>query len=106
MFRRTPENTDLPWKGHVMSEKCVRMEVTDKVALVTLDRPPVNALNRDMRYQLVALFDEISARDDIMCAVLTGNGNVFCAGADLKDRPNNDIPGLSLIHISEPTRPY
>ena len=66
-----------------MSEKCVRLEVSDKVALVTRDRPPVNALNRDMRYQLVAIFDEISARDDIMCAVLTGNGNVFCAGADL-----------------------
>lgn len=81
-----------------MSEKCVRMEVSDKVAVVTLDRPPVNALNRDMRYQLVATFDEISARDDIMCAVLTGNGNVFCAGADLKDRPNNDIPGDFLEH--------
>ena len=68
-----------------MSEKCVRMDIHDKVALVTLDRPPVNALNRKMRYELVATFDEISARDDIMCAVLTGNGSVFCAGADLKD---------------------
>ena len=69
-----------------MTEKCVRLEVNEKVALVTLDRPPVNALSRDMRYQLVATFDEISARDDIMCAVLTGNGSVFCAGADLKER--------------------
>lgn len=81
-----------------MTEKCVRMDVNNKVALVTLDRPPVNALNREMRYQLVALFDEISAREDIMCAVLTGNGSVFCAGADLKDRPNNDIPGDFLEH--------
>ena len=53
-----------------MSEKCVRMEVSDKVAVVTLDRPPVNALNREMRYQLVALFDEISARDDLFCFVM------------------------------------
>lgn len=81
-----------------MAEPCVRLEVNDKVALVTLDRPPVNALNRDMRYQLVATFDEISARDDILCAVLTGQGSVFCAGADLKDRPDNDIPGDFLEH--------
>jgi len=76
----------------------VRLEIKGKVALVTLDRPPVNALNREMRRQLVATFDEISARDDIMCAVLTGQGSVFCAGADLKDRPNPDIPGDFLEH--------
>lgn len=78
-----------------MTEKCVRLEIKGKVAL---DRPPVNALNREMRRQLVATFDEISARDDIMCAVLTGQGSVFCAGADLKDRPNPDIPGDFLEH--------
>ncbi len=81
-----------------MNEPCLRMEVADGVALVTLDRPPVNALNRAMRHQIVATFDEISARDDIRCAVLTGNGSVFCAGADLKDRPNSDIPGDFLEH--------
>ncbi|WP_027477730.1 enoyl-CoA hydratase/isomerase family protein [Curvibacter gracilis] len=81
-----------------MTEKCVRLEIKGKVALVTLDRPPVNALNREMRRQLVATFDEISARDDIMCAVLTGQGSVFCAGADLKDRPDPDIPGDFLEH--------
>ena len=81
-----------------MQEQCVRLEVNDKVALVTLDRPPVNALNREMRYKLVAVFDEISARDDIRCAVLTGNGSVFCAGADLKDRPRDDVPGDFLEH--------
>ena len=81
-----------------MTEKCVRLEVNEKVALVTLDRPPVNALSRDMRYQRVATFDEISARGDIMCAVLTGNGSVFCAGAALKDRPRADVPGDFLEH--------
>ncbi|MDQ8035383.1 MAG: enoyl-CoA hydratase-related protein, partial [Bordetella sp.] len=76
-----------------MSEDSVKFELDEGVALVTLDRPPVNALNRDMRRRIVALFDEISERDDIRCAVLTGSGSVFCAGADLKDRPNADIAG-------------
>ena len=81
-----------------MAEKSVLVEIKDKVALVTLNRPPVNALNREMRRELVAIFDDISARDDIRCAVLTAQGSVFCAGADLKDRPDADIPGDFLEH--------
>lgn len=81
-----------------MAEKSVLVEIKDKVALVTLNRPPVNALNRAMRRELVAIFDDISARDDIRCAVLTAQGSVFCAGADLKDRPDADIPGDFLEH--------
>lgn len=81
-----------------MSEKLVLMEVSDGVALVTLNRPPVNALNREMRRQIVATFDEISERDDIRCAVLTGAGKVFCAGADLKDRPDASVAGDFLDH--------
>ncbi|WP_028602916.1 enoyl-CoA hydratase/isomerase family protein [Ottowia thiooxydans] len=81
-----------------MSEKFVHLEVTDGVALVTMDRKPVNALNREMRRQLVATFDAISDRDDIRCAVLTATGNVFCAGADLKDRPDSEVAGDFLDH--------
>lgn len=76
----------------------VRVELDGMVALVTLDRPPVNALDRATRYELIAVFDEISQRDDIRCAVLTGAGKTFCAGADLKDRPNPDDPGDFLVH--------
>ncbi|GAB2717012.1 MULTISPECIES: enoyl-CoA hydratase/isomerase family protein [Comamonas] len=81
-----------------MSEPSVLLEVADGVALVTLNRPPVNALNRAMRRELVAIFDAISERDDVRCAVLTGAGSVFCAGADLKDRPSADVPGDFLEH--------
>ena len=81
-----------------MSNPIVRLDVTAGVALVTLDRPPVNALSREMRRRIVATFDEISARDDIRCAVLTGAGRTFCAGADLKDRPDPETPGDFLEH--------
>lgn len=81
-----------------MAEKSVLLDVQDGVALVTLNRPPVNALNRAMRRELVAIFDSISERDDVRCAVLTGNGSVFCAGADLKDRPDQTVPGDFLEH--------
>jgi enoyl-CoA hydratase/carnithine racemase len=81
-----------------MSDKWVLMDVTDGVALVTMDRRPVNALNREMRRQMVATFDAISEREDIRCAVLTGSNGMFCAGADLKDRPDAEIAGDFLDH--------
>lgn len=81
-----------------MTDKWVILEVTDGVALVTMDRKPVNALTREMRRQMVATFDAISERQDIRCAVLTGSNGVFCAGADLKDRPLSDVAGDFLDH--------
>jgi enoyl-CoA hydratase len=81
-----------------MSEEWVRLEVSDGVGLVTMNRKPVNALNRQMRRQLVATFDAIAEREDIRCAVLTGIGTMFCAGADLKDRPDAEVMGDFLEH--------
>lgn len=82
----------------MMGKENVRVEMHGMVALVTLARPPVNALNRKMRYEIVEIFDEISQRDDIRAAVLTAEGKTFCAGADLKDRPDPSNPGDFLEH--------
>jgi enoyl-CoA hydratase len=71
-----------------MSDDIVTLEVSDHIAIVTLNRPPVNALNRAMRDRIVNVFDEISERGDVRVAILTGNGKIFCSGADLKDRPD------------------
>ncbi len=68
--------------------KTLLLDVQDRVATVTLNRPPVNAQNAEMRAELTALFDELSDRDDVMAVVITGAGKVFCAGADIRERPN------------------
>ena len=72
-----------------MSElKTLTLEVADRVALVTLNRPPVNAQSAEMRDELIALYDELSDRDDVMAVVMTGQGKIFSAGADIRERPN------------------
>jgi enoyl-CoA hydratase len=81
-----------------MSGDIVTLEVSDHIALVTLNRPPVNALNRAMRERIVSVFDEISERRDVRVAVLTGAGKVFCSGADLKDRPDATQVGAFHSH--------
>jgi enoyl-CoA hydratase/carnithine racemase len=69
-----------------MNLETVRLEVADHVATVTIDRPPVNAQNRQSREELIRVFDAISDRDDVRVAILTGAGKVFSAGADVKER--------------------
>lgn len=81
-----------------MSGELISLEVCDCVAVVTLTRPPVNALNHALRAEIIRVFDAISDRDDVRVAVLTGSGKVFCAGADLKDRPDNTQQGAFGAH--------
>ena len=69
-----------------MSFEMYRLDVTDFVATVTFDRPPVNAQNRQSREEAIRLFDQLSDRDDVRCVILTAAGKVFSAGADVKER--------------------
>ena len=63
-----------------------KVEVTDFIAIVTFDRPPVNAQNREAREEAITVFDQLSDRDDVRVVVLTGAGKAFSAGADIKER--------------------
>ena len=58
----------------------------DGVLVVTMDRPPVNAQNLLAREELIEAFDRASADDAVRVVVLTGAGEVFSAGADIKER--------------------
>lgn len=72
----------------------LKLDIADGVATVTLDRPPVNALSRAMRVEVIDVFDTLHDRADVRCVVLTANGRVFCAGADIKERAAlKDEPG-------------
>jgi enoyl-CoA hydratase/carnithine racemase len=64
----------------------VEFVVKGRVAAVTLCRPErMNAVDAATERELEAIWQEIEARDDISCVVLTGAGErAFCAGADLK----------------------
>src|SRR3984957_17405133 len=63
----------------------VVVEVEDRVATVTLNRPEArNAISSELHGQLDAAITELDARDDVGCIVLTGADPAFCAGMDLK----------------------
>jgi enoyl-CoA hydratase len=71
----------------MMNYEQIKFTVDDHgIATVVLAHPPVNALNRRSREEITHVFDTISDRDDIRVAIFTGEGKVFCAGADIKER--------------------
>ena len=81
-----------------MTSDTVTLEVSDYVAVATLNRPPVNAVNAEMRDRLIEIFDAATDRDDIRVVVLTAQGKVFSAGADLKQRPDTSDHGAYWKH--------
>src|SRR5690349_1805556 len=68
-----------------MTNTTVRYEVANGIARISLDRPPVNALDLDMIRSVVGAL-ETAAKDDAARAVVLTSAvpNRFCAGLDLK----------------------
>ena len=64
----------------------VRFDVKDKIALITMDSPPVNAVSTEFMEEIIAAFDRLNDMQDVQVAILTGAGKCFSAGADLKKR--------------------
>jgi enoyl-CoA hydratase/carnithine racemase len=62
----------------------VRLEVREGVGTIRLDRPPMNAINRELARELAAAAAEAAERDDVGAVVLYGGEKVFAAGADVK----------------------
>jgi enoyl-CoA hydratase len=69
-----------------MSYECFQLDVTNYIATVTMDRPPVHAQNRLFRDEITEIFDQLSDRDDVRVVILTASGEIFSAGADIKER--------------------
>ena len=74
----------------------IRLEVSDWIATVTIDNPPVNAQPPELMEELMDTFDSLSDREDVRVAIITGAGRMFSAGADLKKRPGPDAPPGTL----------
>lgn len=62
----------------------VRLDIREKVAILTIDNPPVNALHPKVADAIAARLAELSGEADVRAVVLCGAGKHFMAGADLE----------------------
>jgi enoyl-CoA hydratase/carnithine racemase len=62
----------------------VHLETDDGVATIRLDRPPANALAREVSLELSAVAVDVAADEGIRAVVVWGGEKIFAAGADIK----------------------
>lgn len=74
----------------------VRLEIDGAVGVIRLDRPKMNAINAQLREELVAAASEARDRADIRAVVLYGGERVFAAGADIKEMET--IAYADMVH--------
>jgi enoyl-CoA hydratase/carnithine racemase len=68
----------------VKKYETLKTEVKDRIMTITLSRENMNAFNRQMIKDLLHVFDEADANDNVRAIIMTGDGRAFCAGADLE----------------------
>lgn len=79
----------------------IHVEVTDHIATITIDRPPVNAVDTSTMAEIRDAFRSLDERRDVRVAIFTGAGSrAFIGGADLRsiddDDPSNWDPSRQL----------
>jgi enoyl-CoA hydratase len=79
----------------------LRVEIADGIATVTLDRPPVNAIDSASMVEIAEIFTSFADRRDVRVAIFTAAGDrAFMAGVDLKSidaASPEEVPASRLV---------
>ena len=79
----------------------LRVERTEAVAVITLDRPPLNVLTIAMNHELERALESLADDPHLKAVVLRAEGRAFCAGVDVADhtpeRVNEMIRGFARL---------
>jgi enoyl-CoA hydratase/carnithine racemase len=74
----------------------VKLEVSDGVGIIRLERPPMNALSRQVVQELGQAAIEAGFNDEVKAVVLWGGEQVFAAGADINEFQEANSGGIFL----------
>lgn len=81
----------------------ITYDVAESVAVIGLNRPDArNGYTVRMADELATALDRADSDDEVRVVVLTGHGNDFCVGADLKggfDAPGSDVAGRDAAWV-------
>ena len=61
------------------------INVSEGIAEMILDHPPVNAFDSDGWFAIAAQIDALGERDDVRVIIIAARGKGFCAGVDIKE---------------------
>jgi len=84
---------------NLMEKELVFNEVADSVATIYLNNQPANALSTKTLSELEKNIDEVSNNDSVKAVIITGEGKMFAAGADIKEFTevyDNESKGIEM----------
>ncbi len=67
------------------------VDVTDGIATITLNRPPLNVLHIPMMAELNAVLETMLADANLAAIVLRADGKAFCVGVDVADHTGEKV---------------
>ena len=68
----------------------VKLDVTDGVATIRIDRPKMNPLDAEIQDSLARVAADLLDDADVRAASITVADQVFAAGADIKEMQQGD----------------
>lgn len=71
--------------------------IDNHILLVELDNQPANSLSKEMKRQFLKLLDRVEQETTLRAIIITGRGNKFCTGDDLKEAVKNLAKDHSII---------
>ena len=82
--------------------KTILCEKKEPILYITLNRPQVvNAINPRMAMELEEACLKANQEGDIRAVIITGAGDSFCSGVDLKEFADNILKEASLTELKE-----
>lgn len=89
-----------------MPDAPVLLEIKDKIAQVTLNRPGNrNSMDNEVMPAFVEIIGRVERDRDLRCLIVTGSGQSFCTGADFRSssvRNEHDMPHERTMGVYNP----
>lgn len=80
----------------------IKLEINNKIAVVTLDKKPLNICNKEYYAEIKEFMVILNSRDDYNAVILRSGCKHFCAGGDLNEIRNiNTLGGDCAISTSK-----
>ena len=80
-------------------ERQIRVETSDGIATITLNRPPLNVLNIPMMAEFNTLLEGVVNDKGLAAIVIRAEGKAFCVGVDVADHTAEKVGEMiELFH--------
>lgn len=85
-----------------MAFKNISIEKEENIAMVGINRPPMNLLNTETLMEMRHAFDELEQDWDIKVVIITGRDNVFVGGAEIDEiKDKSAMEGLEFARLGK-----